>query len=154
MGDLISIVMAALAMAGLSMPATVTEVAVRGEQVQISAPPAPAPAPFDPATLDDCGEARWYADEHGLPALFDRIIWRESNCRQEIGVRTSCCVGWLQLNADLHVRDHRLREPYKACGVFGNSDIDGPEPIEKRQHMCAATALWRLLGTQPWTATR
>ena len=152
MGDLISIVAAALAMAGLSMPATVTEVAVRGEQVQISAPP--APAPFDPATLDDCGETRWYADEHGLPASFDRIMWRESNCRQEIGVRTSCCVGWLQLNADLHVRDHRLREPYKACGVFGNSDIDGPEPIEKRQHMCAASALWRLLGTQPWTATR
>ena len=153
MGDLISIVVAALAMAGVSMPATVTEVAVRGEQVQIIAPP-PPPAPFDPATLDDCDEARWYADEHGLPALFDRIIWRESNCRQEIGVRTSCCVGWLQLNADLHVRDHRLREPYKACGVFGNSDVDGPEPVEKRQHMCAATALWRLLGTQPWTATR
>ena len=111
-------------------------------------------APVTPEGLDNCAEARWYADQAGLPASFDRIIWRESNCRQETEVRTSCCVGWLQLNADLHVRDHRLRDAYAACNVFGNTDVDGPEAHEKRQQMCAAAALYGLLGTQPWKATR
>ena len=139
MSDIVSIVAAALAALGFSA-ATATQPAVRGEQVQIIAP--------TPTFTDNCVEARWYADRHGLPQSFDRIIWRESNCRQEIGVRTSCCVGWLQLNADLHVKDHRLKEPYARCGVFGNADVDGPE--DKDRHMCAAAALWREMGEQPW----
>jgi hypothetical protein len=145
MGDLISIVAAVLASLGISTPATPRKQAVRGEQVQIIAPTTTTTVP---TFVDNCDEARWYADQHGLPVEFDRIIWRESNCRQEHGVRTSCCVGWLQLNADLHVRDHRLKEPYAVCGVFGNADIDGPE--DKWRHMCAAAALWREMGTGPW----
>lgn len=108
---------------------------------------------FAPDGLTGCDEMRFYREQWGLPAEFDRIGWRESNCRQELGVHTSCCWGWLQLSLALHLRDHRLVEPYHACGIFAREDADGPEPIEKQRHMCAVKVLYDLLGYQPWRLT-
>jgi len=137
-------------------PAEASSSAVRLEQMQLTEPPAP-PAilgplgkPIAPFWLDGCEEFRWYADQFGLPKFFDGIAWRESNCRNEDSVRTSCCHGYLQLNANLHVRDHRLAGPYAACGVFGNEDINSDNPADKQRHLCAATALYNEMGTQPW----
>lgn len=106
--------------------------------------------PFAPEGLSNCDEMSFYRQQAGLPARFDALGWRESNCRQELGVHTSCCWGYLQLNISLHLRDHRLVERYHDCGVFFRQDADGPEPIEKQRHMCAAKALYDLLGFQPW----
>lgn len=92
----------------------------------------------------------FYRQQWGLPAVFDRIGERESNCRQELGVHTGCCWGWFQLDLSLHLRDTRLIEPYHDCGVYSRFDADGPEPIEKQRHACAAAALYRLLHLQPW----
>ena len=49
----------------------------------------------------------FYARQFGLPAQFERIGWRESNCRNEDGVRTSCCHGYWQL--------HRMHFPMPEC---------------------------------------
>lgn len=145
MGDLASIVAAALALAGFTIngPATAYEPAVRGAQTQLEAPDG----------VDDCAEMRFYLDLYAMPARFDQIGWRESNCRNEDAVRTRCCHGYLQLNADLHVRDHRLQGPYAECGVFGNDDINSDTPEDKRRHACAASKLYALLGYQPWSTS-
>ena len=160
MSDIASIVAAALALLGIPLdsPATATEVAERGEQIQLWEPPPPPPTglyglPFAPEGLDDCVEMRFYLDQFGMPARFDGIGWRESNCRNEDSVRTSCCHGYLQLNANLHVRDHRLNKPYAECGVFGNEDINSDDPLDKQRHACAASKLYGLLGYQPWSQT-
>jgi hypothetical protein len=154
--DLISLVAAVIASIGV--PATALEPAVRGEQTQLTPPPAVEVGifglPYAPPGLDDCVEMRFYLDQFGMPARFDSIGWRESNCRNEDGVRTSCCHGYLQLNANLHVRDHRLNGPYANCGVFGNNDINSDTPEDKQRHACAAKQLFDLLGYQPWSATR
>jgi hypothetical protein len=108
--------------------------------------------PFAPGGLSNCEEFRFYADQFGLPAQFDAIAWRESNCRQELGVSTSCCWGYLQLDASLHLRDHRIGWRYRdACAVFAETDIDGPEPIEKQKHVCAAAQLYVVMGMGPWS---
>ena len=70
------------------------EVAVRGEQV-ILTPTGIFGLPFAPEGLDGCDEMRFYLDQFQMPARFDGIGWRESNCRNEDGVRTSCCHGYL-----------------------------------------------------------
>jgi len=147
--DVLSIILAALALAGYSP-------AVRGEQVVVNPPPIVVEAglyglPYAPEGLDDCAEMRFYFDQFDMPARFDQIGWRESNCRNEDGVRTSCCHGYLQLNANLHVRDHRLRDPYAECGVYGNNDINSDTPDDKQRHACAASKLYGLLGYQPWS---
>jgi hypothetical protein len=119
-----------------------------GNSVQETETLPPPPVITIPTFADNCSEMSWYRQLVGLPARFDSLGWRESNCRQEIGVRTSCCVGWWQLNASLHVRDHRLRDRYAACGVYGNSNVDGPE--DKLRHACATKALYDVMGYSPW----
>lgn len=137
--------------------ATVEVPATRGTTVQIETLPTPLPnvgihdLPFAPEGLSNCDEMTFYRVQAGLPARFDALGWRESNCRQELGVHTSCCWGYLQLNISLHLRDHRLVDRYHDCGIFSRQDADGPEPIEKQRHMCAAKALYDLLGFQPWS---
>jgi len=145
MEDIISIIIAVLASVGISP-------AVRGEQVVVNPQPTGIYGlPFAPEGLSDCDEMRFYLDQFGMPARFDQIGWRESNCRNEDGVRTSCCHGYLQLNANLHVRDHRLHDRYAQCGVYGNEDINSDTPEDKQRHACAAKQLYDILGYQPWS---
>jgi len=140
--------------------ANATATAERGESVQMTEtlPPPPeetAPArPQAPAGLSNCDEMSWYRQYVGLPARFDGIGWRESNCRNEEGVHTSCCWGYWQLNVALHLRDHRLAGAYHDCGVYGRQDVDGDNPGDKMRQACAAKALYDVVGLSAWAATR
>jgi hypothetical protein len=87
----------------------------------------------------------------GLPARFDQIGWRESNCRLETGVRTSCCVGWWQLNVSLHLRDRRVAARYHNCGVYSYRDADGPG--DEMRHACATKALFDVVGYSAWSTS-
>jgi hypothetical protein len=150
-------------MSGLDLPpegimeaATVTVTAERGTQVQMtetSPPPETAP-PGPPAGLSDCDEMNWYRANAGLPAAFARIGWRESNCRNEDGVRTFCCYGYWQLNVGVHLRDHRIGPKYRACGVDSYTDVNSDTPDDKRRQACAAKALYDVVGMSAWSATR
>ena len=134
--------------------ATATEQAERGEQTQLIASPTAA-IEYAPEGLDDCDEMEWYRIDAGLPATFDRIGWRESNCKNYVTSSTGCCRGWLQLDVNLHLRDHRIGPRYRDnCDVHQISDVFGDTPEQKRKHMCAARQLHDVMGTQPWSATR
>jgi hypothetical protein len=111
-------------------------------------------ARYAPAGLSARDEFDWYRQAFGMPPLFIGIGYRESRHIQDEHVRTSCCVGWLQLWVALHLRDHRLAPRYEACGVDHESDVDGPEPWEKWRHMCAARAVLDVQGMSAWAATR
>jgi hypothetical protein len=141
------------------LPAPIRQ-AERLGSVQLTEPPAP-PAPTTtvvsdrpPPGLDDCAEFSWYRQRAGLPAWFDRIAWRESNCRNEDGVRTFCCHGYLQLYISLHVRDHRLGPLYEKCGVDSADDVNSDTHEDKRRHLCAAAALYSVVGDEAWALTR
>jgi hypothetical protein len=132
-----------------------TEVAVRVEVP----PPAPVedvvapPPPADPAGMSNCDEMSWYRQRAGLPARFDALGWRESNCRNEDGVRTGCCHGYLQLNVSLHLRDHRLAGRYHECGVYSYADVNSDTPGDKLRQMCAAKALFDVVGYSAWSTS-
>lgn len=119
-------------------------------------PPPPPPAvglaglPFAPEGLHGCEEMSFYRQQAGLPAVFDRIGWRESNCRQEDGVRTYCCYGYLQLYVTLFLKDGRMAPRAAACGVNGINDVNSDTPIDKQRHMCLANALYEVDGMSPW----
>lgn len=128
-----------------------------------TAPPAPtttaAPVglwgqPFAPAGLTGCDEMAFYRIQWGLPEAFQGIGWRESNCRNEDIVKTFCCHGYWQMYTSLHVRDHRLAPKMAACGVYSHHDLNSDVPIEKQRQACAARALYDVMGTSPWSATR
>jgi peptidoglycan hydrolase-like protein with peptidoglycan-binding domain len=102
----------------------------------------------------DCAEMDHYRQWAGLPAAFQGIGWRESNCRNEDGVRTFCCYGWWQLYPSLHIRDHRMAPKMRACGVRGYYDIDSDTPTDKRRQACYAKALYDTVGSSAWAATR
>ena len=143
---------------GLDLPpeidttAVATEVAVRVEVP----PPAPVedvaapPPPAAPAGMSNCDEMHWYRQRAGLPARFDALGWRESNCRNEDGVRTYCCYGWWQLNVGLHLRDHRLAGRYHQCGVYSYADVNSDTPGDKLRQACAAKALFDVVGYSAW----
>lgn len=136
-------------LAELSATATADAPAVRvNPPAQVEVVPAPDVAP---SGMSDCDEMSWYRQRAGLPARFDALGWRESNCRQELGVHTGCCWGWLQLNIGLHLRDHRLAERYHRCGVWSVSDANGPD--DKARHMCAARALFDVVGYSAWSTS-
>lgn len=137
----------------LTGPAAASAGASRVTPPSTTAPPdLPAgPDLYAPPGLSGCDEFRWYRQAFGLPAVFDGIAWRESNCRQELGVHTSCCWGWLQLNVAVHLADHRLGPRYRNnCGVYSRYDVDGPEPADKWRHVCAAAQLYEVEGLSPW----
>jgi hypothetical protein len=121
--------------------------------VRMDPPPTTVPAwptgimglPFAPFGLTDCEEARFYADQFGLPRQFDPIIWRESNCRNEDGVKTSCCHGYLQL--------HRMHFPMPECDAWSYQDINSDTPLDKQRQMCAAKQLYDAAGMSPWRLT-
>lgn len=140
---------------GVYVGADVSVTAERGTQVQVEPTlPPPVVAPTGPPTADNCEEMQWYRIRAGLPSRFDGIGWRESNCRNEEGVHTSCCWGYWQLNVALHLRDHRLVGPYHSCGVYSRHDVDGDNPGDKTRQACAAKALYDEVGLSAWAATR
>jgi hypothetical protein len=133
--------------------ATVT--AERGTQVQVDpTQPPPETTPAIPSFANNCDEMHWYRANAGLPARFDAIGWRESNCRNEDGVHTSCCYGWWQLNVSLHLRDSRIGPKYRACGVDSYTDVNSDTVGDKLRQACAAKALYDVVGLSAWAATR
>ena len=115
-------------------------------------PPKPWPTgiwgqPFAPFGLSDCAEARFYANQFGLPLAFDRYIWRESNCRNEDGVHTSCCWGYLQLHS-MHFSPGNTID--RVCGADSYQDVNSDNPLDKQRQMCAAKQLYDAVGMSPW----
>jgi len=106
-----------------------------------------------PTFTNDCDEMHWYRANVGLPARFDTLGWRESNCRNEEGVHTSCCWGYWQLNVALHLRDHRLVGRYHDCGVYSRSDVDSDTVADKMRQACAAKALYDVVGYSAWSTS-
>jgi hypothetical protein len=136
---------------GVYGTADATVTAERGTQVQVEPTAAPPPpANVAPPGLSNCDEMSWYRQFVGLPARFDALGWRESNCRNEEGVHTSCCWGYWQLNVALHLRDSRLAGRYHNCGVYGRTDVDGDNPGDKYRQACAAKALYDVVGLSAW----
>jgi hypothetical protein len=135
--------------------ATATEQAERGEQTQLLQPPTTEPpSQYAPEGLSDCDEMNWYRVKVGLPDAFSGIGWRESNCRNEDGVKTFCCHGYWQLFTSLHLKDHRLAPRMAACGVSSHQDLNSDTPEDKLRQACAAKAAYDVSGTDPWSATR
>jgi hypothetical protein len=126
-------------------PATGLMVATR-----LNPPPPPWPTgiwgqPFAPFGLTACQEMMFYAAQFGLPARMEGIGWRESNCRNEDGVRTSCCHGYWQL--------HRMHFPMPECDAWSYHDVNSNDPLEKQKQACAAKQLYDAAGMSPWSAT-
>lgn len=162
---LLAAVLAVIPQSGLDLPpegiyqgGTASATAERGTQVQIETTQPPpeetAPRLQAPEGLSDCDEMSWYRQAVGLPSRFDGIGWRESNCRNEDGVHTSCCWGWWQLNVRLHLQDHRLVGRYHDCGVYSSNDVNSDNPGDKMRQACAAKALYDTVGLSAWAATR
>lgn len=107
--------------------------------------------PFAPEGLDDCAEMTFYRIQWGLPERFDRLGWRESNCRNETAVRTSCCHGYWQMYTSMHLRDHRLAPKMAVCEVASSNDLNSDDPREKQRQACAAKALYDTVGFTPWS---
>jgi hypothetical protein len=115
--------------------------------------PDPAPAvrldnaqqlttPGAPDGMSDCDEMMYYANQVGLPSGFRSIGWRESNCRNEDGVRTSCCHGYWQI--------HEMHFPIPECGAYSASDVNSDNPDDKRRQACAAKWLYDQVGFSAW----
>lgn len=134
--------------------------------VRLNPPEPPAPVgiwgqPFAPEGLSDCDEMNFYRLQWGLPDQFSDqprsgsrskwgYGWRESNCRNEEGVRTYCCYGYWQLYFNQHMEDHRMGPRYAACEIDEISDYNGDEPLDKQKQACAAAALYEVDGLSPW----
>lgn len=136
--------------------ATVEIPATRGTTVQVETLPTPLPntgihgLPFAPEGLSNCDEMNFYRVQAGLPARFAVLGARESNCRNEDGVRTFCCYGYWQLYVSLHERSSVLGPLYRACGVYSAEDVNSDTPIDKQRMACATKALYDTNGYGPW----
>lgn len=144
-------------------PEPVPEVAVAdagavrtGETVQETPTLPPPPAglngmPFAPEGLSDCDEMAFYRIQAGLPERFQGIGWRESNCRNEDGVRTSCCHGYWQIH-----RMHLNGSGYVYgvwCDAYSYHEVNSDTPLDKQRQACAAKALLNEQGMGAWAAT-
>jgi len=125
------------------------EVAVRGDQVVITQTGLHG-LPLAPDDWTGCLEMEFYRRQAGLPDRFDSLGRRESNCRNEDDVRTSCCHGYWQMWTDLHLKDHRLAPKMADCEVTGPQDLNSDDPLEKQKQACAAKALFDVVGLQAW----
>ena len=105
--------------------------------------------PYAPFGLSDCEEMLFYARQFGLPDSFStRIGWRESNCRNEDGVHTSCCWGYFQLH-EMHFRNHP--EIYgRICGAYSYQDVNSDNPLDKQRQACSAKQLYDAVGMSAW----
>lgn len=108
--------------------------------------------PFAPADLVGCDEMAFYRLQWGLPASFDTLGWRESGCRNEENVRTSCCVGYWQLYVSSFVRDLRAAPRLASeCAVYSSSDVDSDAPVDKQRQACAAAVVYSIQGFGAWS---
>lgn len=108
--------------------------------------------PFAPEGLSDCDEMKFYREQVGLPDVFDRLGWRESNCRNEDGVRTFCCYGYWQNYISSHLSkysQYRTRI-IEECKVSGKDDINSDVPLEKQKQACVTKVLYDISGLKPW----
>jgi hypothetical protein len=118
--------------------------AVRGPQIPGPIPPPPVEVglhglPFAPEWMNGCDEMNFYRVQFGLPEKFARLGWRESNCRNEDGVRTSCCHGYWQIH-----QMHPPQAAYDVCEVDSYRDINSDVPLEKQKQACVTFVLNRL----------
>jgi hypothetical protein len=132
------------------------EQAQRGPKIQVT-PTDPPPSIIlpdrPPEGLTGCSEMTWYRIDARLPPIFDRIGWRESNCRNEESVHTFCCWGYWQMYVSLHLRDSQLGPRYAACGVSSRYDLDSDTHEDKLRQACVVKALYDVKGMSPWSAT-
>lgn len=105
----------------------------------------------DPPPVEEtlCGQAYRLRAEAGLPYRFDHLIWRESNCRNDVTSSTGCCVGLLQLNRVIW-NDHRMVNRLADCGATW-WNVRGTSEASKRRNVCAAKALFDVAGYSPWS---
>jgi hypothetical protein len=113
--------------------------------------PTTVPVQYAPEGLSNCDEMQWYRIDAGLPARFDAIGWRESNCRNEESVHTFCCWGYWQMYTSLHLQSSTLRPMMNDCGVYSSKDLDSDTPEDKKRQACAAKALYDVNGFAPWS---
>lgn len=132
----------------LKLPAQATKKAVRGPIWQET--PIPIMGlngmPFAPEGLNDCDEMSFYRIQAGLPNRFDSLGWRESNCRNEEGVKTFCCYGYWQIYYSLHANKLATY-----CSVQSKYDINGDESLDKQRQACSAKVLFDESGYSPWS---
>lgn len=102
--------------------------------------------PFAPPGLSNCEEMTYYRIQAGLPARFDALGWRESNCRNEPGIKTFCCYGYWQIYYSQHAGKLAFW-----CEVGSLWDINGDEPLDKQRQACSAKVLFDESGYQPWS---
>jgi hypothetical protein len=146
-------------------PAVAAAQAERGERVQVTPtlpePVAPVEPTITPGPSGTAVEGRCTQYEPLLAEFagvgwdvqrMSRIMWRESRCTPSVVSNTGCCVSLLQLYVGLHLRDHRLAPRYNECGVYGWGDLDGADDV--RRHVCAAAALYSVVGIDAWAATK
>lgn len=119
-------------------------------------PPDPPPAglhglPFAPDGLADCDEMMFYAAQAGLPDRFRALGWRESNCRNEDGVKTFCCHGYWQLYVSMFLRDHRAGPRFRdECAIFSHHDVNSDGPLDKQRQACGARVILDIQGYDAW----
>lgn len=139
-----------LAVDGIVGPRTLASLGLPAAVVAGGAAPVPVPASdAAPAPGDACAEMRQYRQAAGLPEQFDAIGYRESRCRNTAISRTGCCVGALQLH-QIIFRDHRMIDRLAACGATW-TNVRGDTPESWQRQMCAAKALWEVVGMSPWS---
>lgn len=107
---------------------------------------------FAPEGLSNCDEMQFYRKQAGLPERFDALGWRESNCRNEDGVRTFCCYGYWQNYISSHLsRQSQYRVPIiEQCQVRGADDINSDDPLEKQKQACVTKVVYDISGYGPW----
>lgn len=145
---------------GIVGPATLATLRSAGRignatQVTPTVPPPPTGIqgrPFAPAGLSDCDEMTFYREQWNLPAAFDALGWRESNCRNEESVHTFCCWGYWQH----YISSHLSRQSaYRAriigeCQVTRREDIDSDVPLDKQRQACVTAVVYQISGYSPW----
>lgn len=109
--------------------------------------------PVPPVSAESaCDEMSRYRQAAGLPDVFDQIGRRESNCRNEDGVRTFCCYGYWQNYISSHLRSPGYRDRIvDECGVTGFDDINSDTPDDKRRQACVTFVVYDVSGLSPWS---
>jgi hypothetical protein len=133
-------------------------VAVRAQRLSpdpsriVSIPGGLGGRPFAPGWLHGCDQMMFYARQFGLPEHFSRVGWRESRCRNDVS--NGSHYGYLQINVNLHLRDHRTGPRYRQeCGINGIDDIFGNSPIQRQRQMCAGAVIYQTVGRSAWVQT-